>query len=149
MRGMSPETYISDVAHAIQLAVAPVFLLTGVGALLAVLTSRLARIVDRARQLEGLLAQADEAGRDRLLAELRVLSRRARYVNLAVTLATFCALLVCTVIVLLFFGAYSEARVVRTVGIIFIVAMFTLIAALLVFLREIFTATRHLRIGPH
>ncbi|HWP94225.1 MAG TPA: DUF2721 domain-containing protein [Gammaproteobacteria bacterium] len=146
---MSPETYISDVAHAIQLAVAPVFLLTGVGALLAVLTSRLARIVDRARQLEGLLAQADEAGRDRLLAELRVLSRRARYVNLAVTLATFCALLVCTVIVLLFFGAYSEARVVRTVGIIFIVAMFTLIAALLVFLREIFTATRHLRIGPH
>ena len=72
---------ITDIAHSIQLAVAPVFLLSGVGVTLTVLTNRLARIIDRARSLEGSLPTAAEAVAGSIHEELRVLSRRARLVH--------------------------------------------------------------------
>src|SRR6187455_527507 len=94
---------IVDIAHAIQLAVAPVFLLSGVGVLLGVLTSRLARIVDRARIAEAKLdaAGTDDERRD-LDLKLAVLARRARYINIAITLITITALCVSLVVALLF-----------------------------------------------
>ena len=48
------------IVHAIQLAVAPVFPLSGIAALLGVMASRLARIIDRARVLEQTWASLDE-----------------------------------------------------------------------------------------
>jgi Protein of unknown function (DUF2721) len=133
----------------IQLAVAPVFLLTGVSGLLGVLTNRLARIIDRARQLEDRLISVSEEQADRIHRELRSLSRRGRLINTAVSLCTMCALLICAVIVALFVGAFLKTDLSIPIGLIFTAAMLALFSGLVNFLREIHVATRNLRIGPH
>src|SRR5204863_9073944 len=84
---------ITDIAHGIQLAVAPVFLLSGVGVTLTVLTNRLARIIDRARSLESSLPTTANTAAVKVHEELGVLSRRARLIQRAITLSTTCALL--------------------------------------------------------
>ena len=106
---MPPETQISAIAHVIQLAIAPVFLISGVATLLSVLANRLGRIVDRARVLEAKLELPDEAKRAPMLEELSRLSRRARLVNLAITFCTICALLICVTIATLFTGTAMAA----------------------------------------
>src|SRR5713226_4016962 len=78
----------TDIARVIQLSVAPVFLISGVGALLAVMSSRLARLVDRARVLEAAISAADEGGQARIREELQVLSRRSKLIYRAITLGT-------------------------------------------------------------
>jgi hypothetical protein len=142
------ESQVTAIAHVIQLAVAPVFLLTGVAATLGVLTSRLARIIDRARILEERLPTAAEQSRPRYLGELQLLSRRARLMNRAIGLCTTCALLICAVIVTLFIGAFLETDVSVAVGPLFVAAMLALFAGLLMFLGEIRLAMTGLRIGP-
>ena len=96
------------VAHAIQLAVAPVFLLTGIGAILAAMTNRLGRIIDRARVLEERLDNASTELHHALRTDLTTLSRRAKLISRAITLCTATALLVCTVIAVLFLSAFSR-----------------------------------------
>ncbi len=136
-----------DVAHIIQLAVAPVFLLSGVGITLGLFTNRLARIVDRARLLEDRLAHdRDNAELNR---GLKVLARRSRYINSAITLATISALMVAVTVVLLFMHALLGIRLAGPIAIIFVAAMLTLTAALLLFLIEVRLATATLRIGSH
>ena len=81
---------VSDIAHAIQLAVAPVFLLTAIGALLGVMTNRLGRVIDRARLLEGRLEKASGGDAASLQSHLTILSRRAKLINLAITLPSDC-----------------------------------------------------------
>ncbi len=141
------EPGVSAVAHVIQLAVAPVFLLSGVGAMLSVLTNRLGRIIDRARALEDLYPSAGAERRPQMELDLRTLARRARLINQAISLCTTCALLVCAVIAALFTGAFLQADLSALVGLMFIVAMLALIGALVNFLREIQIATRSVRIG--
>jgi hypothetical protein len=138
---------LADIAHVIQLSIAPVFLLTGVASFLVVLTQRLARIIDRARVLEAMLGHASERERVDAEHQLGALSRRARLINASIGLATICALLICAVIALLFLGAFLELDVRIAVGLTFVATMFALIGGLLCFLREVFVATRHLRIG--
>jgi hypothetical protein len=142
------ESQVTAIAHVIQLAVAPVFLLTGVGAVLGVLTQRLARIIDRARVLEERLPMASEESRPRHLGELELLSRRARLMNRAIGLCTTCALLICAVIVTLFVGAFLKTDVALAIGLLFVAAMLALFGGLLMFLGEIRLATMGLRIGP-
>jgi len=139
---------IAGVAHSIQLAVAPVFLLSGVGVTLTVLTNRLARIIDRARSLEGALATASDAMAATLHAELGVLSRRARLVQRAITLSTACALLICLVIVALFAGVALERDLSWLIVVLFITGLCGFIGALVAFLLEIRLATASLRFGP-
>jgi hypothetical protein len=143
------ESQVVALGHVIQLAVAPVFLLTGVSGLLGVLTNRLARIIDRARQLEERAARAGEGEQERIHQELRLLSHRARLINTAVSLCTLCALLICAVIVALFVAAFLVTNVALVIGVIFTAAMLALFSGLVSFLREIYVATRSLRIGPH
>jgi len=138
---------VTEIGHVIQLAVAPVFLLSGVGAMLGVLTNRLARIIDRGRQLEVGLPRASEVSASGMRSELAVLSRRARLINRAISLCTVCALLICGVIVSLFLGPFLQLDLGALVAWVFIAAMIALCSALVSFLREIFVATRHLRIG--
>ncbi|MFC4252047.1 DUF2721 domain-containing protein [Sinimarinibacterium flocculans] len=138
---------VSTVAHAIQLAVAPAFLLTGVGATLNVMAHRLARVVDRARALEQRMDSVRGAEREQLLRQLSTLARRAKLIGRAITLCTFAALSVASVIIVLFLGAVTPVRVSVPVALLFILAMLALISALLLFLREVFLATRSLRIG--
>lgn len=144
MPGMFQETAISAVAHVIELAVAPVFLLTGIGALLGVMTNRLARIVDRARTLERRSAvTAAQVGE--IEGELSTLSRRAKVVSLAIGLCTTTALLVSSVIVILFLGAFVPFDISTPVASLFVAAMVVLVVALVLFLREILLATAGLR----
>jgi hypothetical protein len=131
----------------IQLAVAPVFLLSGIGIVLTVLTNRLARVVDRARKLE----EAARAGAAETLEErrqeLRIMARRTRLMNHAITLSTCSALLVAVVVVLLFLAAFLDFNATLAVAGLFILAMLSLIGALLLFLREVFLAIKALKIG--
>jgi hypothetical protein len=142
---MPPESGLTEIAHVIQLAVAPVFLLTGVAGILNVLTNRLARIIDRSRVLEAVIA--GPGANPKAAAELVVLGKRSLAVNLAIALVTLCALLVCAVIAALFLGTFFALDVARAVGWVFIAAMLCLIGGLIAFLREIRLANRGLRIA--
>ncbi len=136
---MSADLPITNVAHVIQLAVAPVFLLTGIGAFLSVLTTRVSRIVDRARQLN-----VDTSGSH---GERCVLARRARLANWAISLCISCALLICALIVVLFVGAFLSLNVSAAIALLFVSAMLALIAGLLCFLREIHMAIASQRLN--
>jgi len=140
---------VTDVTHAMQLALGPVFLLNGIGVLLAMLTSRLARIIDRARSLEGRLHNG--GGTDDPTEIKRVLhftSRRARLVNRAITLGTVAALLVAMVVALLFGAAFVTFPTAPVVAVLFVVCMGALVGSLLCFLIEVRMATEALRFGP-
>lgn len=142
-------TEITPVAHVIQLAVAPVFLLSGVGVTLTVLTNRLARVVDRARTVEKLAAQAQPTELPALQENLRVLARRAHLMNRSITLCTICALLVSLVVVALFLSSFTTFPLAVPIASLFIIGMLSFIAALLTFLREVFLAIDSLKIGHH
>jgi hypothetical protein len=142
------ELAIATVGHAIQLSVAPVFLLSGIGAMLAVMTNRLARVVDRARAVEARLPGAAPGDLESSHGHLRTFSRRAKFINLAITFCTITALLVCAVVATLFVGAFTRFDASVPVAILFTGAMTTFFVGLLCFLREIFIATASLRIGP-
>jgi MFS family permease len=137
---------LTSIAHLIQLSVAPVFLLTGVGSLLSVLAGRIGRIVDRARKLEDDLPRTPTPKHKDIHQELRQLSRRARLIYWSISLCVICALLVCTLIALLFIGEFVHFSVSVVVAMLFIAAMLSLIFGLLAFLREVYLAIRTLRI---
>lgn len=124
---------IPTVAHAIQQAVAPVFLLTGIGAILSVLAGRVGRVVDRFRLLNEMEGEKEEQHRD----EMRVLCKRARWNHGAITLCTMSALCVSLSIAALFIGAELRIDLSGAVSLLFVAAMLTLISGLLCFLREI------------
>ncbi len=134
-----------NVVHVIQLAVAPVFLLSGIGTVLMVLTGRLARIIDRARLLEDRLHEEPGDRRTEMENEMKLLSFRARMVNYGLTFATTSALLVCLVIALLFVGSAAHIDFEGLISILFVGAMLALIASLGIFVREIYQGTRQLR----
>jgi hypothetical protein len=137
-----------DIAHLIQIALTPIFLISAIGVTLNVLTSRLARIVDRARAMEDELLRPDHprGGRD-LHAALTVLARRARYINAAITLITLSALFIALVVVMLFVNAFLRWELSAFIAIMFILSMLSLAAALTAFLIEVRIATTTLRIG--
>ncbi len=140
---------VGNVVAFIQLAVAPVFLLTGVGAMLGVLTNRLARIIDRARRLEEHYeASSSSNERARLHVDLKRLSQRARLTSWSIGFCTACSLFVCVIIMALFLEALMDLHFRGVVPLLFIVAMSAFIVGLLLFLREISLATAALRIGP-
>jgi hypothetical protein len=138
---------VVEIAHAIELAVAPVFLLSGIGVLLGVLTNRLARIVDRARKVEDGLRQVASSEEEESRGQLRVASRRARLINVSITLSTIAALLVALVVALLFASTFVPINLAGSVAVLFVLAMGALVGALLSFLLEVRVAIDALRIG--
>jgi hypothetical protein len=138
---------VVDIAHAIQLAVAPVFLLSGIGVFLGVLTNRLARIVDRARKVEESLRQALTGSAEESRSQLQVAARRARLINVSITLSTIAALLVALVVALLFASTFVPINLAGSVALLFVLAMVALVGALLSFLLEVRVAIEALRIG--
>jgi hypothetical protein len=133
-----------DIVHLIQSAVAPVFLLSGVGVTLGVLTNRLARIIDRARALE---TQFERNGpkADELRTMLKVLARRAHYINGAIALSSVSALLVAMVVIMLFASAFVPVDLSVTIAVLFVASMLSLCAAFVAFLIEVRLATQSLR----
>jgi hypothetical protein len=140
---------ITQMADVIRMSLAPVFLISGVSALLAVLANRLNRIVDRARIMEKSLKDAKAEEIARLHDQLAILSRRATYIYISIALGVACALLVCVVIATVFASLILKINITFVVALLFIAAMLILIGSLVMFLREVFLATASLRIGPH
>lgn len=138
----------ADIAHVIQLSVAPVFLLAGIGSILGVLANRLARVVDHARLLEVRLVGTDGAVYADLRTRLQMFSLRAKLISRSIALCTLTALLICAVIVVLFFGALFGFQAAIPAALCFIAALLSFATGLVWFLREIFLATASLKIGP-
>jgi len=133
---MSPDT-INNIAGAIQLALGPVFLLTGIAGMLNVMSGRLSRIIDRGRALNEkpeVIASFSEAG---IKKELNMLQRRRHITSLAITMCTVSALLVCLVIVSLFLEVMFNIPMDWLIGALFILATLSLVIGLGYFLREV------------
>lgn len=142
---------IHDIALVIQLAVAPVFLLTGIAGFLSVLSNRLGRITDRARILERrLLNSTGEHQKEQHNTqhkELRSLWRRVKMINTAIRLCTTSALLVSMVVIVLFLADILRFNLSSVVALLFILAMLLLVIGLIFFLREVTSATTTMRMG--
>ena len=142
-------TNVSQVAEIIQLAVAPVFLLAGVGAFLNVCAGRLSRIVDRSRKLEPqvLASRGEEHGR--LIREIRLLDRRMGMVSRAIFLSVLSALLICAVVVLLFAAGLTGAQFGTAIALLFMASMITIGGGFAIFLVETRLGSRSVRIRSH
>ena len=134
------ESHVSDIARVIQMAVAPVFLLTAIATLITALNNRLGRIVDRRRVLTERKQGGAEASPAETRAELELIARRVKLIYFAILAAVLGALSVCLVVASAFIGALVAVDLAKAVAVFFILAMFLLIVCLLVFLREVFLA---------
>jgi len=138
---------LAAVTHGIQLAVAPVFLLTAVSGMIAAVAGRLARIIDRARFLENRLENGgvEEGRAARMYAELGELRHRGWLVNGCLALLTFCAILIGLTIMVLFLGETSDLPALKIATVSFLSGVFCFLLALLCFLTETLLATRLLK----
>ena len=137
---------VDAVADIVRLAVAPVFLLSGIAAFINVCASRLSRIVDRSRQVEPLLLASRGDEHERWLGELRVLDRRMSLVSWAISLSVLSAVLICAVVVLLFGASLSRLDVAATIAWLFIGSMISIGAGFAVFLVETRVGSRAVRV---
>jgi hypothetical protein len=137
---------VGDIGHIIQLAIAPVFLLTGVCTKLMVLTNRLARIIDRSRVLEDRL---DVGYNENSMDELDVLYRRSHLINVAIASSTACGLLICLVIGMLFASDTTDVTLDKYIAGLFVLAMAALITSFVYLLREILIASAAMRAHRH
>lgn len=145
---MSLENDIGNISHAIQLAIAPVFLLTGLAGLLGVMATRLARVIDRARSIEASWPGLDTESRNAARLEMQNLERRRNVCSWSINFCTFAALLVCLVIVTLFIEELFAIDLRWLAGGLFVAAMVLVICGLTWFLREVYLAT-HMTIIDH
>jgi hypothetical protein len=130
------------VTSAIQLALTPAFLLTGISSLLNVMTGRLSRIVERGRLLHG---SSRHGCHDEFGVELRHLERRLRLTSRAIYATTLAALLVCAILPALFLGGLLKTEFTWVVGGLFFGATGALVIGLGDFLREVHLATKTVR----
>jgi hypothetical protein len=130
----SPE--VSQVAQTIQLSVAPVFLLAGIGGFLNVCAGRLARVIDRGRAVEKLVLETRGREHDRLIQEIRVLDRRISVINHAIFLSVLSACLICLVVILLFLSEFVDAHFGTLIAALFIASMLSIGAGFAAFIIE-------------
>jgi hypothetical protein len=136
----------NDIGRAIQLALAPVFLLTGVAGLLNVMTGRLARVIERGRTLAAERKSAAPAELAAIGSKLQDLERRRRFASAAITACTLSALLVCITIAALFLEVLLGLPMKWLAGVLFTLATLALVVGLAYFLREVHLATVSVRI---
>lgn len=139
-------TTVTTVAETIQLALAPVFLLAGIGAFLNVCAGRLSRIVDRARSIEPNLLSSRGAEHDRWLGEIRILDRRMALVSQAIFFSVLSAVLICTVVALLFAAGLTGAQFGTAIALLFIGCMICTGIGFAIFLFETRLGSRSVRI---
>lgn len=137
---------LESLGRTIQFAVAPVFLLSAIGSLLVVMTNRLGRSIDRAREIEGRILRGELKRRAEIVQQLKLLDHRMALVHRAIEACTAAGLLICLVIALLFVGELLKVEPRLFVAIGFVVAMLLLIGGMTLFLREIRVALRTVRV---
>ena len=149
---MSPVTpddsSVKAVAQIIQFAIAPVFLLSGIGAFLNVCAARVSRTVDRSRAIEPLLLQSKGAEHRRWHAEIKTLDQRLHLVNWAIFLSVLSAVLICIVVALMFAAALFEPDFGKAIALLFIGSMIAIGFGFATFLVETRLASRSMRIRP-
>lgn len=142
----TPDLSVVTVAEIVRLALAPVFLLSGIGAFLNVLASRLSRIVDRSRDIEPRLLASRGEEHDRWIADLKVLDHRMKLISWATGLSVTSAVLTCIVVVLLFAANLIRTRLGTEIAWVFMASMLAIGAGFAVFLVETTVAARAVRI---
>ena len=145
---MAFDPHVPEIAGVIQLAIAPVFMLTAVGTVIGALSIRLGRAVDRRRELEELLGKLSQGELPSAYDELATIARRIHFVYLSIVFAVISALFVALLIAGAFVGAFVRADLSPLIASMFICAMLSLIVCLLLFLREIFLAVSTPRYVP-
>jgi len=143
---MTFSPYVSTVAETIQTAIAPVFLLAGIGAILNVLAGRMSRVVDRVRALEALHPRSTGPEHDRHVWELRILDRRISVINHALSMCVASAVAICLVVALLFVARIINLHIGLSVALLFIIAMALLTAGLILFLIEVRISLRAIHV---
>jgi hypothetical protein len=141
-----PSLSVNTVADVVRIAIAPVFLLSGIAAFVNVCTSRLSRIVDRSRDIEPKLLASRGREHDRWLGELHVLDRRMRLVSWAISLSVLSAVLICAVVVLLFSASITRMHVATAIALLFIGSMTAIGLGFAVFLVETRVGSRAVRV---
>jgi hypothetical protein len=137
---------VATVADIVRLALAPVFLLSGIGAFLNVLASRLSRIVDRSRDIEPRLLASRGVEHDRWIADLRILDRRMSLISWATGLSVTSAILTCLVVILLFAANLTRVHIGNAIALLFMGSMLSIGAGFAVFLVETTIAARAVRV---
>ncbi len=142
-------------SESIQLAVAPVFLLTAVAGMIGALTHRLARVIDRSRFVQGEYTKGDTLMDERLDRiygeELINLARRGRYINLSMILLVICAIFIGFTVLELFIADNSNGKLQITNMVLysFIGGIGSFILALIALLTEVLIASYSIRWKPH
>ena len=131
------DAHVFDITRVIQLAIAPIFMLSAIATIINVLITRLSRAVDRRRTLEEHLTIYQDEHLEQAIAELRMLQKRIMLVLWAVSLAVLAGLLVCLLVGAAFAGAYLSLDLTKAIAILFILAVFAMTGCLILFLREI------------
>ena len=144
-----PAPELTHLAQIIQLAVAPVFLLAGLGAFLNACVGRLARIVDRIRKLEPRILDSRGEEHDRLIGEVRLLDRRSRIVSAAIFTTVLSALLISAVVILLFLAFLTGYRFGTAIALLFIASMLATSAGFAIFLHETRLGIRAIQVRAH
>lgn len=142
----APNLSVTTVAEIVRLAVAPVFLLSGIGAFLNVCASRLSRIVDRSREIEPRLLDSRGAEHDRWIGELKTLDRRMSLVSWAIFLSVLSAVLTCVLVALLFAASLTDTHFGTAIALLFIGSMIAVGGGFSVFLIETLIGSRAVRV---
>ncbi len=129
-----------DLVPILQIAIGPAILISGIGLLLLTMTNRFGRVIDRSRQLAHDLRTASDQDAPRMVAQLRVLSRRAQIVRSAIMLASLSVLLAAVLIIVLFLAPLLGLSLALAISGLFILCMICLIASLLLFIADINTS---------
>lgn len=142
---MDHTTTVMTVSSIIKIALAPAFLLTGVAAILSMLTLRLARVVDRWRLLYARVVNLDEHERAPIMAEADIVWRRVTLINWSIRLAVGAALLVCVIIALLFLGDSAAPYIGGIVAYMFVAAMIIMTMCFATLLMEVSISTNTMK----
>lgn len=134
------------IAETIQLSLAPAFLLVATGSILNVVTGRLARVVDRARDLQKRHGETEGLEHDRVVRELRRLDMRMSVINWSIALCVACGILVCVMVAMLFAVGNGRDDLAVAVAAAFIMAMMLLLAGLVAFLIEVRLAIKTIHV---
>jgi CHASE3 domain sensor protein len=126
-------------AHVVQLALTPVFLLSGTATLLGVFATRMARLADRLHILSAAAESPERAE------QLSLLRNRARMLEIAVVLDALAGGLTCVTVLVLFLGELREAAAAKILFFSFGAAIVLTMAALAAFVTEILLTTRGVR----
>jgi hypothetical protein len=144
--GMNFSMSLHELVPILQLAIGPVILISGIGLLLLSMTNRYGRIIDRTRNLGGLIRKPNEGDEPHIKRQLTILFRRARMLRLAITFAAISLLLAAFLIIILFLLSLYNLEAAVLIVVLFISCMISLIASIIIFIMDIYMSLSALKL---